>query len=235
MQTPTPRMALRKMNSDGSDVVDLDNQYNVSFDILDESFIPRDTGSVSRPNSSVGIFLREGNTDSELYSVGSNEWNCFGSYGPLYEKTLLPGSISAGVDNFLEINNSADDNKMVTTINSTTVRLLLPGLYILSASLRYAKEVNAGGMYVLALHYFNAANNALIKTTYESNEKGAEDAPMSLTLTTMHRVLNTFPQDVKLLTYQNSGATRLVQNTEVDGSSYSRFQVMYLRPCLQGV
>lgn len=232
MQTPTPRLALRKMNADGSDNVDVDNQYNVNFDILDESYIPRDANSGPRPDSSSGVFLYEENTGSSLYSVGSNEWNCFGSQSPLYEVQPDLTNVPNATNVFWPIGDAGQNNKCITRQAADTVRLNFPGIYLLTAMTRYA-STTASGMFLLTVNYYNSVGG-LIQVTQESDIKGAENAPVNLMIQTVHRVPSGF-QDVRILTYQDTGGTRDIDDAEVDGSIYTRFQAVYARPIVQGV
>lgn len=231
MQPNTPRMALRRMNSDGTDLVDLDNQYNVNWDILDESFIPRNVNNGPRPTSSSGIHLYEDNSITDLYSVGPDEWNCFGSKGMLFDRDFtFGGTINSAVDTYMPIGNALIDNRTCTTIDAETIQII-PGWYLLSGQVRFAVNGN-GGMYLV---FFNSYTTGGVfqSTIQQADLKAAEVASMTLNISTLFR--STTTQRLKMGCYQNSGVGRTLENASGDGSQYSRFQCAYIRPLLQGV
>lgn len=221
------------MNSDGSDLVDVNDQYNANWDQIDDEFIPIDVNSATpRPTKPTGLVLYENNSESELYSVGGGQWCSFASNGPGFSKQWqYAPAIARFADTEMPIGDATQNSKCFTSPDANTVRLELPGWYLVGAALRYVAAA-ASGMYLMAVTGRNL-DGSFVSTWQQSELKGNENAPISLNLQTLIRVTTAQSKmNLTLITYQNSAASRFLENTAGDGSTYCNFQLAYLRPLI---
>lgn len=229
MQTPTPRISLQKMNSDGSDILDLSTQVNPNWDKIDQTFVPIDITGTARPNSAVGIMAYDDNTESHLMSVGTNEWTTFGNFAHNYQIALGGGSVPSG-SLFLNIGSASQNSRVFEMVDTQTVTLRRDGLYLIEATIRFIGAAGRSGKYALGFDTRTLGGSFI--DNYEQDilmDGGAQ--PITINLQSLYEISSGSPENIKLYAYQNSGFSRTLENI----TGWSSFKMTYIRPLVQGV
>ncbi len=232
MQPDTPRIGLKKMNSDGSDLVDLANQYHASFDDIDADFTVHTVagGGAHPPVSMNGTLLNATSTDSYLHSTGVNTWSTtFSRSSNFHTQYTAPNPIPNGFT-FLPVSTVGifTATKNFTRVDDTTIQMNGFGYYLFQGALRFnagGGGANNSGLFQLRI----GINGTFPQSFYGTRLRGTENTPASVHVTALYRYW-TGSATVRLEIFNNAVNGQVPINSSVGQGWYNNFMGTFLRP-----